>query len=120
MREDPAPEIGATFTYRGRRYRVTGWLKPMPPKVEPAAHERHFLRDLIDDLLYDAQQEVGPDRCKVVFCTREEAVYVSGAGVAGCLARISDIQVTGMVDWPPEYLAEARAYAERLAGTPVR
>jgi hypothetical protein len=114
-----APEIGALFHYRGNHYRVSAWLKTMPPPAEPAWHDRNVMRDLLDDLLYTTQQEVGPDRCRVVFCPREEAVYVSGVGVAGCIARMADIEVTGMVDWSPQQLAEARASAERLAGTPV-
>jgi hypothetical protein len=114
-----APDAGWRFRYRGRTYRVTGWCKPMPPPAEPSAGERNFPRDLIDDLLYTAQQEVGPDRCRLVCCGQDEAEYVCGVGVAGCIARLADIEVLGPVAWPLAQLDEAREQAERLAGTVI-
>jgi hypothetical protein len=68
------------------------------------------------------------------FCLRDEAVFVSGAGVGGTIVRVRDIdgpawteaghrntrtiQVTsrGRVSWSEDALADAREHAELIAG----
>jgi hypothetical protein len=113
-----APDVGALFNYRGRDYVVSGWLRQMAPP-EPPASERSPLRDLINEVLYETQQQVGPDRVRVVFCVREDAEYVTGRGVAGCIARVADINVTGSARWSADQLADARRQAARLVGHAV-
>lgn len=113
-----APDVGDVILYDGERYRVNGWLCAAVP-VEPPADERSFMRDLLNDILYDTQQQTGPDRIRLRFCSRSEAVYVSAVGVCGRIVRVSDANVVGRVPWPEHQLDQARLTAERLAGQPV-
>jgi hypothetical protein len=94
------PAIGETFAYDEGRYRVTAWLCR-------ASRAPIWARDL------------GPDRCKLRFCLREEAEYVSGAGVCGVVCRVSDVKVDGMVPWPADLLFDATQHAVWLAGQSV-
>lgn len=118
MDRDAAPDIGDLFTHDGRLYRVDAWLKDMAMPEAPAWN-RSPHRDRLGEILYEAQQRVGPDRKRVVFCIREEAEYVSGSGVAGCIVRVSDVTVTGRVDWPEDLFEYARQEAAHLVGRPV-
>jgi len=113
-----APEVGALFNYQGRGYRLTAYLKRMAPP-EPPAGERDPLRDLLTQILYDTQQKCGPDNERLVFCDRLEAEYACGAGVAGCIARLTDIEVTGMVDWDEPLMQQAREHAQSLISLEV-
>lgn len=90
------PNPGDLFWHKSERYRVTAWLCPR-----------------------ERGRPLGPDKVPLRFCTQEEAVYVSGYGVCGCIARVADVTVFGIVGWPVPQLVEARRYAERLAGEPV-
>lgn len=119
MSESIVPDIGDLFTYDGRGYRVTGWLKRMA-RPEPPAWDRSPHKDRLDDILYESQQRLGPDRERLMFCVREEAEYVGGAGVAGCIARVADVVVTGRVDWSEKELDHVRHEAACLVGRPVR
>lgn len=113
------PRVGDTFEHHGNRFRVTGWLCPAV-RQEPPADERSFWTDMIDDVLFETQQRVGPDRVRLRFCTPEEVVYVSGAGVCGCIVRIADVVVDGRVPWSDDALASHHESALRRAGTPLR
>lgn len=114
-----APDVGATFTYQGDRYHVDAWLRRAPAPAPRPTVENATAAAIVAHLLDTTQQECGPDRVRLEFCTRAEAEYVAGRGVGGCIARVGDIEVTGMVDWRPEHLADARQLAERLAGERV-
>ena len=142
------PDVGDTFTethtWRVRRwrwqprwlhwpsrqfsdthsYRVTGWLKrwdrtPIDPGL--SERERGRLEELRRHL--DGQglgpQGYGPDNVPLVFCARDEAEYVCGAGVGGTIARVTDITVTGRAGWDSEALAAARQHAQLLIGERV-
>jgi hypothetical protein len=61
------------------------------------------------------ESDVSGQVMKMEFCLREFATHVCGSGIAGCVAPISKIRVTGMVRWSEEALAEARSHARRLA-----
>ena len=103
-----APAIGARFEYKDHAYRCTGWLRPAdPPKPGPA------WADFIDELLYDGAYQ--RDGVRFQWCAREEATHVAGRGVAGCLAEISRIRVTGQAQLPPDVLESERARAQALA-----
>lgn len=119
MDETIVPDIGDTFTYEGESFRVSGWLKRMA-RPEPPAWDRSPFKDVLDDLLYESQQRVGPDRERLMFCAREEAEYVSGTGIAGRIVRVSDVKVTGRVDWPEELFEHARHEANCLIGRPIQ
>ncbi|PPS89595.1 hypothetical protein [Streptomyces sp. MH60] len=113
-----APDAGATFEHEGHTYRVDGWLKRMAPP-EPPGGQRSPFADILGELLYETQQRTGPDRERLVFCTQDEAEYVSGYGVAGCIVRVRDVRVTGMVAWSPEEIRKHQERAVRMAGLTV-
>ena len=94
------PDIGETFEADGHRYRVTAWLKRAKRQ-------------------YGLAQDVGPDRCKLVFCLRDGAEYVSGAGVCGIIRRVEDVVIIGRVSWREEWIEEARRHAVWLVGKPI-
>lgn len=145
---ETVPDVGDTFTetrtWRVRRwrcqprwlrwpsrqfsdthsYRVTAWLKRWErPPIDPNLTEREH--ELLEGLRrhLDSQglgpQGYGPDNVPLVFCSRDEAEYVSGAGVAGTIARVTDITVTGRVDWESKALDAARDHAHLLIGERV-
>jgi hypothetical protein len=109
-----APDAAWRFRYRGQTYRVTGWLKPLP-SPEPATD----FDGVLDELLYETQQRVGPRKERLVFCAQDEAVYVSGAGIAGCCAPLDDIEVLGPCNWSVERIDEAAEAARLMIGTRV-
>lgn len=98
------PDVGETFEdgeppFR-HRFRVSCWLKRATRQ-------------------YGVAQDVGPDNCKLVFCLRDEAEYVSGSGVCGIIRRIEDVVVIGRVSWSEALIDEARRHAVRLVGKPI-
>lgn len=118
MDEATVPDIGDLFTYEGESFRVSGWLKRMA-RPEPPAWDRSPLKDVLDDLLYDSQQRIGPDHERLMFCIRGEAEYVSASGIAGRVVRVADVKVTGRVNWSEELFDHARHEAACLVGRPV-
>ena len=123
----PAPDIGTTFDYQGSSYRVDCWLKAMLDQSDitmamiskKAMEVGELSPDLIDMILASTQRKLGPRNEKLIGCTREEAEYVSGVGVGGCLAPIEEIKITGRVKWPAHIIDECREQALRLVGRPV-
>lgn len=113
------PDVGDTFTYCDKfggehGYRVTCWLRRRPPRTP---HPDPAVEEMIQELArrYPPRGH-GPDRVPLVFCRREEAEYVGGAGVAGIIVRVSDVRVTGRVNWLPEHIADERRMANLQAG----
>ncbi len=98
------PDVGDTFEdgeYPFRhRYRVSCWMKRAKRQ-------------------YGIAQDIGPDRCKLVFCLRDQAEYVSGSGVCGIIRRVEDIVIIGRVSWSEEWIEEGRRHAVWLAGQPI-
>lgn len=100
------PDIGDRFTYRGDDYMVQGYAKDVPsPESLPMDHPQTF-GDVLDVLLYETSR-------KKAFCVRQDADYVIGRGVGGCLAGVDQVVVTGHVDFDVSYLRET---TERLEG----
>ncbi|MHA2062922.1 MAG: hypothetical protein ACXABY_00930 [Candidatus Thorarchaeota archaeon] len=97
------PDVGAKFTYKGRKYRVTGWCRVRKPKQLPLDV------DWLDQVL-----EPDPNETTYEWCLRKEATHVTGAGIAGVRAPVKDIKVTGMVNWPEEHLKSERRHANTL------
>jgi hypothetical protein len=97
------PDVGETFTITDRwskqRYRVEGWLKRTPSPHRPSI-----------------ATECGPDRVRLMFCLRDEAEYVHGYGVCGCIVRIDDVVVDGKVSWPESEIEQMRLSAILFAG----
>lgn len=91
------PDIGDRFERDGDSYVVTGWLRRNP---DPGPGTRCL----------------GPDRCPLLFCGREDAEYVHARGVAGIIARVAEARVTGRADWHESLYAHERRTAEILDG----
>lgn len=91
------PDIGEVFEDGGHRFRVTGWLKRNARNSFWA-------------------QEIGPDRCKLIFCSRDDAEYISGYGVSGIIRRIGDVEIFDRINWPEAWIAELRQAQALLVG----
>lgn len=106
-------EKGDTFwrEYSGepRRWRVSSYLKPAVLKA----------KGIFDEILFQASQPLGPDKCRLEWCSQEEAVYVSLVSTCGSTARVSDCTVVGRVDWSDKLLKSAEESANRLIGEVV-
>jgi hypothetical protein len=104
-------KAGARFLYGGRSYRLNSFLCEVidtPP--EDAFLAQLFAEWAAED---DAQVPPGMRRIKLRYCLPEEATYVTGSGVCGCVAAISEIEVVGMVPWPTADLIEHHENALR-------
>ncbi len=132
-----APEAGAVFEYgldsfgkSPARYRVTGWMRQRAPKMDAVDFaasgalptEYGGLGALwASECVREILEEEGAKRCEPMeFCLREFATHVSGAGIAGCIAPLSRIKVTGMVAWDEGALRQAQAHAHWLAMKSLR
>ncbi|MFL1449258.1 hypothetical protein ACI77O_12755 [Pseudomonas tritici] len=111
----PALTAGATFEHMGSKYRIDAFLCEhvrTPPTDS-------FLARMLDEL--DAEKAAslppGMRHIRLRFCMPEEATFVSGSGVCGCLVKLSEIQITGMVAWSDEALAVHHAEALSLGET---
>lgn len=84
-----------------RTYRLTGYYKE---KQKPQFAEH----DWLGQILWESEEEnvYGEKNIMLVKCSRKEAEFVSGAGIAGCIRRIQDIEVIGMVNWSEEEIRE--------------
>lgn len=98
------PNITDHFTWNGRHYRATSYIKvatiELSPMMARLLGRTHVRRE--------------------VFCTREEAEYVCGAGVAGCCAPVGEVtDVSPMTGWTQEMIDDDVSLAARLVGTYV-
>ena len=99
------PDIGEIFVKDEHHYRVTGWMR--------RAEETPAYYTLLGWLIASTSQWVGPDRCRLINCRREDAQYVSGYGICGCIARVRDVTIIGRVPWPEHVIEEYRWSAIR-------
>lgn len=113
-----APAFGAVFeinerqgTPQNHRWRVAGYLKAAPPR--PPATDA--LGNLLEEVL--AESPAGKrDGIRLMWCAREEAEFVAGSGICGCVKRLDQVTVVGMVNWTPEAIAEAEERSRRHIG----
>lgn len=95
------PNITDCFTWNGSRYRATAYLKTVTVELSP-------MMARILKRTHSTQE---------VFCVREEATHVCGAGVAGCCAPVGEItDVRPMEGWSQGAIDEERATAAALVG----
>jgi len=104
-----APDVGVVFEYNGNRYRVNSWLK----KIDIPQSE-HWIDKILFESVYQRNSK------KFVWCSREEAMYVSGSGVCGCLVSLDKIKIVGKVTWTKKILTDHRKHAIWLIGKMVR
>ena len=107
-----APDVGTVVEYEGNRYRVNGWLCEQTPPDNAVS-----FNNIIDQIMYEAQQATGPDNKKLMFCHRSRAEYVHGSGTCGMIARLSEIKIVGRVSWPDEQIDHLREMAILRIGT---
>jgi hypothetical protein len=114
-----APDIGALFTWKGERYRVTAYKKPIPPERVPPDEKElcemslstsGFMSGFLTRVMYEARDG------DYLWCSRQEATHVSGYGLLGCIAPIEEITVTGNVSdcWSEEAMKSSQRHAEWL------
>jgi hypothetical protein len=103
------------------RWRVDGWLKShtyVPPTEDEMFSS---LSVMLNHFLASGCREFdcGKGPTRLVSCTREEAEYVSGSGVDGCIWPIEDVVITGNLDgiWSAEQIADERRSALLSVGT---
>ena len=105
----PCLEAGTRFIHQGRTFRLNSFLceeiytppeDPLLAKIYAEWHQED-----------EAQVPTGMRRIKLRHCLPSEATYISGSGICGCIVKISDIEVIGMVEWSVEQLEELQAKA---------
>lgn len=97
-------KAGARFAYQGSNYRLNSFLCEVSaePQVDP------WLSDLFAEWEAEeaAKVPIGMRRIKLRYCLPEEAEFVTGSGVCGCIAPIDEVELDGMVEWSESELAE--------------
>ena len=100
-------------------YRVTGFYKTFVPEK---LNGNEMLDEIIAEIKQKEYDEMTPEQrerknkmIKVVSCSREEAEFISGTSVGGCIAPLDDVIVTGRVNWEDRTIARHRRdYDKRL------
>lgn len=95
---------GARFLYKGRSYRLNTYMC----EVAKSLPDCPILAELVAqwEAEDDAEVPAGMRRIKLRHCLPAVATYVSGSGICGCVAPISEIEVVGLVPWSNEDLIE--------------
>jgi hypothetical protein len=109
------PDVGDLFQYKGNGFRVTGWIRmvkrtPLPTNTGDAT--RDLGNRVFNELL--TEQGVFDQPPSEQWCLPEVATHVTGAGVCGCIAPITDITIDGRVTWPEDYITQDRKRALAL------
>jgi hypothetical protein len=112
------PDVGTIVEYgldsfgkKPATYRVDSWLKEAP--VPPPSDE---FSSMMSHILYSSAQKHGADQKRLMWCTREEAEYLSLSGIAGAIARVDAVKVIGRVSWSEEMIDEQRRQALAFVG----
>jgi hypothetical protein len=127
------PRIAETFkkkgwekekykTDRDRKWRVDGFYKTYvykaPDRSTLSKRDREMAEvtdDIMVEILAEERADMTPSQLarknreiKIISCTREEAEFVGGVGVAGIILRLEDVEITGRVTWDDRTIARAR------------
>lgn len=102
-----ALKAGALFHYRGSCFRLNSFLC----EAEDKQCDDPLLAKLFSEIEAEEAAEAaklpgGMRRVKLRYCLPEEAEFVTGSGVCGCIAPLNEIELDGMVDWSESELAE--------------
>lgn len=108
------PVIACSFSYNGNTYRANSFYR---------LHRffKTFDLDNVHDQLsreMDIEEGNDPDRerYRLIKCLPEDADFVSGSGVAGCIAPINKIKVGDLVQWDDVNIKQAQGeYADKIA-----
>lgn len=107
---------------RDRSWRVTGfyktWVSPKKDHSNLSDEMRAQVKmtdEIMEEILAEELAEMTPierDRknreIKIIPCSREEAEFVSGCGVAGSILRLEDAEITGLVGWEDSKIISER------------
>jgi hypothetical protein len=107
---------------RDHSWRVTGfyktWVSPRKDRSKLTKQDREMSEmtdEIMVEILAEERAEMTPSELarkereiKIIQCSREEAEFVSGAGVAGIILRLEDVEITGRVTWDDRMIARAR------------
>lgn len=107
-REARFDEFWAKVAYKGSTWRVGGFLKEAPKPADP--------NNWIAQILFEAQQEIGPDNKRLMFCEQNEAEYLSLVGVCGAVARLSECEFVEVVGWSQDVIKEQQESYKHLIG----
>lgn len=97
-------------------YRVTAFYKRyVPESLDVEDKDMFQINEILDEIREEelsrmtaTQRKRKENTIKVVQCSREEAEFVSGAGVSGVIRRIEDVTVYRRVDWEDRTIARHR------------
>lgn len=98
-----------------RHYRVNSWLKAAP---EPKSTNSNSLSDTINSILDQGHRRFN-DNKRLMWCSREEAEYLSCSGVSGAIIPVRDAKVIGRVNWSEDQIESHRNQANQLIGKMV-
>ena len=111
MENENIPAIGSLVDYGldswGKdpgKYVVIGWCK---------IATKHKDMTWIDEILFEGAAP--RNNHKMEYCAKNEATHVILRGIAGTIAPITDCVVTGMVNWPKDYLEHLANLASQRA-----
>lgn len=99
-------------------YRVTGFYKTYTPNHKPDP----MLDNIMDDIIAKEREEMTPEQrerkdkmIRVISCLRDEAEFIGGSGVGGCISPLDDVIITGRVNWEDRTIARHRRdYNKRI------
>lgn len=103
-------------------WRVTGfyktWVSPRADRSKLSKQDREMAEmtdDIMVEILAEERAEMTPSQLasknreiKIIPCSREEAEFVSGCGVAGCILRLQDLIIIGRAKWDDRSIARER------------
>lgn len=109
------PDVWETFkraSDHSHAFRVTGYIKC--EKRKPLNPDSWIDQILMEDPSYD------PEALNYIHCSREEAEFVMGSGVCGCVVSLDELILTTSNYTPTDTdLQEARGKVERHLGMSV-
>lgn len=114
LKHGKAPDVCISFKVKDdgkphpdkHSYRVTGWMKMVDPEALKAKQAKLYKNPILNDILIDAAHK--REGKLMMWCTREEATWVTGYGVCGVTHRIENIICDGYIAWSKEQIDEAR------------
>lgn len=116
------PEICDRILYNDRKYRVDGYVReydPIAEMPEPQDEMDRITQDVVVKMI-NKEKEEGTYRTRYIWCEKEDATHVTGSGVAGCLAPISEVKIIGKVEWSEEAVQHQIDSHRRLIGETLR